>query len=358
MSTIKLLVVEDDPGDINTCKSTVERYREDRLREVEIVECKDIDEAFEKLDQTFDGAIVDLRIGSDATAGNQVIQEIKERLCRFPVAILTGTPGSAEEGFPARWVFKKGDPGAGWEDLFDIFWKIQQTGLTRIIGGRGIIESSLLQVFSSNILPQIEKWERYGENDSARTEKALLRYTLNHLIQLMDEDIELYFPEEFYLYPPVGEKIRTGSILKEKETDKPFVVMSPDCDLVLRDNGMRNTDRILLVEVTPARDLFDWFDSTALEGLSNTRRSDLGNALRNNKSNYHHCLPATEFFQLGFLNFRYLSTVRQDEIGERFQLPPFVQISPPFVKDMVARFSSYFARQGQPDVDFSYFWGQ
>ena len=32
-----------------------------------------------------------------------------------------------------------------------------------------------------------------------------------------------------------------------------------------------------------------------------------------------------------------------------------IQISPSFVKDIVARFSSYYARQGQPNIDFTKF---
>ena len=59
MNSIRLLVVEDDPQDIGTCRSTVERYQDENQREIELVECKDVDEAFEKLDNTFDGAIID-----------------------------------------------------------------------------------------------------------------------------------------------------------------------------------------------------------------------------------------------------------------------------------------------------------
>ena len=33
--------------------------------------------------------------------------------------------------------------------------------------------------------------------------------------------------------------------------------------------------------------------------------------------------------------------------------PTKIPISPPFVKDIVARFSSYYARQGQPNIDFN-----
>ena len=353
MTRIKLLVVEDDPQDIGTCRSTVERYQDERQREVELVECKDVDEAFDRLDNTFDGAIIDLRLGDEGDEGNQVVQQIKERQYRFPVAILTGTPSAADPEFPYIGVFKKGDPGAGYDDLLDRFWKIQETGLTRILGGRGIIESKLAEVFWNNILPQIKKWEEYGEADSGRTENALLRHTLNHLIQLIDEDIERYFPEEFYLHPPPSGNIRTGSILKDKDSSQLFAVMSPDCDLVIRSDGKGNTDRLLLVEIISPGVLFDWFGSEAPSTLGRDRKDRFVRALENNGPRHYHCLPETEFFPLSFLNFRSVSTVGVDNICGEFHLPPRVQISPPFVKDIVARFSSYYARQGQPDIDFT-----
>ena len=342
MSRLKLLVVEDDQQDIDICRNAVARYRDEKPRAVELVVCKDVEEAFTKLDNTFDGAIIDLKLGEDGDEGNQIIQRINERQYRFPVAVLTGTPGSADPEFSYIGIFKKGEQGAGYGDLLDRFWKIYDTGLTRILGGRGIIEARLGDVFRKNLLPQIEKWEQYGETDSTRTEKALLRHTLNHLIQLIDEDAELCFPEEFYLYPPPSERIRTGSILKEKDTDKRFVVMSPDCDLVVRPGKGRNTDTVLIIEVVSA------------SSLSNRKKRELKRALENNGPKYYHCLPKTDFFPLGFMNFRHLSTVVENEIGERFHIPPDAQISPPFVKDMVARFSSYYARQGQPDIDLKY----
>ncbi len=337
MNSIRLLVVEDDPQDIGTCRSTVERYRDEKQREVELVECKDVDEAFEKLDNTFDGAIIDIRLGEEGDEGNEIVQRIKESQYRFPVAILTGTLGSADPEFLYIGVFKKGDPGAGYDDLLDRFWRIHDTGLTRILGGRGIIESRFGEVFWRNILPEIEKWEVYGQADSTRTENALLRYTLNHLIQLIDEDIERYFPEEFYLFPPLSENLRTGGILNDKDSDQRFAVMTPECDLIVREGSGRNTDRILLVEIISPKELFDWYGCQALSTLSQNRRNTFVKALENNWRTYYHCLPETDFFSLSFLNFRKVSTVGVDDIEGKFDLPTKVQISPPFIKDIVVQ---------------------
>ena len=225
-------------------------------------------------------------------------------------------------------------------------------GCTRIMGGRGIIEQTLSQVFLKNLIPQIDKWIDYGEDDSSRTEKALFRHTLNHLLQLLDDDADSCFPEEVYLHPPINDDIRTGSLVKEKESGKWFAVMSPACDLVLREDGNRNTDRILIVEVDLGTTLFPWFDDT---NLSKTRKGELKRAFGNNKSAYHHWLPKTDFFEGGFLNFRKLFTWEIEQFQEKFHTPPEIQISLSFVKDIVARFSSYYARQGQPDIDFDRF---
>ena len=211
------------------------------------------------------------------------------------------------------------------------------------MGGRGKIEENLTKVFLKNLLPQIETWISYGkdhlEDDPERTEKALLRYALNHLSQLLEDDDEEYFPEEVYLYPPMSEKFTTGSVVKEKTSDQPFVILNPACDLVIRRNGKSNTDYILLVEIESIDD--------GLEGRNNKGKRE---SLANNNRQYRHWLPPTKFFKGGVVNFRKLKTLHKEDFKEQFE-KPCIQISPPFVKDIVSRFSMYYARQGQPEID-------
>jgi len=232
MNVLRLLIVEDDEQALSACRGTVRRYEDERQREVKLVECKDVEEAFAVLDNSFDGAIMDLTRGSYSAAGDQVIRKIEDSQFRIPVFILTGTP--VNTAFEHITVFKKGEQGAGYDDLLDRFWDIYNTGLTRIMGGRGIIEETLNKVFQQNLIEQKDIWIDYGKRDSSRTEKALLRYTLNHLLQLLDDDADSYFPEEVYLFPSLTEQIRTGSIVRKRNSDKWFSVMNPACDLVLR----------------------------------------------------------------------------------------------------------------------------
>lgn len=347
MKAFRLLIVEDDDQDLTACRDSVARYKDEKQRDVELVECRSVEDAFEQLDNTFDGAIIDLKLDSQGDEGNQVVNRIEKSHFRIPVAILTGTPDAADLNFAYIGVFKKGDPGAGYADLLDRFWGIHNTGLTRIMGGRGIIEDTLNKVFRKNLLPQKDKWIAYGETDSSRTEKALLRHAINHLHQLLDDDEDRSFPEEMYLHPPLSGKIRTGSIVRDKGGDW-FTVMNPACDLVIRGNGNFKTDRILLAEIEKENDVL----GLALDGIQNVdkKKKKLKTVFGNNHTDYYHWLPKTDFFPGGFLNFRKLSTSTKDEFGDKFRTLE-IQISPSFVKDVVARFSSYYARQGQPDIE-------
>lgn len=349
MNAFKLLVVEDNEQDLRVCKDSVNRYKDEKKREFVMVECKSLAEAVDKLDNSFDGAIIDLKLDKQGNEGNLVIQQIKESYLRIPIAILTGTPDTADRDITYIGVFKKGE--IEYTKLFDLFWGVYNTGLTRIMGGRGIIEQTLNAVFLKNILVQKEKWVAYGDIDTNRTERALLRHTLNHLLQFLDTDEDKFFPEEVYIYPvyPPFDYLRTGSIIKKKKESSFFVVMNPSCDLAKRKGGGFKTDRILLIEIESYKIVVD----KAIDGVKKDKKEDKIKAiLGNNYTLYYHWLPDTNFFDGGFLNFRKLTTVSKQEFEENYA-PPVIQISPFFVKDIVARFSSFYARQGQPDIDYA-----
>lgn len=72
---------------------------------------------------------------------------------------------------------------------------------------------------------------------------------------------------------------------------------------------------------------------------------------QNNYSNFYHYLPQTSKFEGGIIDFRKIDTYKPTDFKSNFG-DPDVQISMAFTKDIVARFSSYYARQGQPDFDF------
>ena len=358
MNTMKILLVEDNKQQQDAFENSVEVLKDRDDINVEHKITEDISGALKEIeDGSYDGAIIDLRLGNDEEGGNKVVSQLRDPFTRIPIIFVTAFVDSVGD-HPSVIRKRLREDGTYESDLM-LFQEIYNTGLTRIIGGRGIIEKSLSKIFLKNLLPHRKAWVSYGkkylEEDPERTEKALLRYTLNHLFQLLEESNESCFPEEVYLHPPLSDDITTGSIVKEETSDVEeetsdqwFVILSPACDLVPRgENGESNTDHILLVEIERA----DKVVGKVLRGSSSNKdRKNRLNALFTNRTQYYHWLPETNFFDGGFLNFRKLKTLSEDEFREQFEKPS-IQISPPFVKDIVSRFSTYYARQGQPDID-------
>ncbi|MBP4040651.1 hypothetical protein J9885_05110 [Aeromonas sp. SrichE-2G] len=347
MTEIYLLLVEDDEQDRNSCLSAATDFGEDFECKINISTCKDIDEALTALSNSFyDGAIIDMKLAKVGNEGNQVIRQIRDSLKRIPVVIMTGTPDVAEtDNFPLVNIYKKGEKT--YYDIIKELYGIYLTGLTKIMGGKGEIEKFLSRIFIDNLLPQRGSWSIYGIDNQERTEKALLRHALNHLTLLLDNDVDKCYPEEMYIYPPTSTRINTGCILKNKSLDKYFIVMNPACDLAERNGGGCNTDRALLVEIQNITDIFPSFNFT---DLSKSNKNELDKIYKNNKSGYYHWLPTVVFFNGGVINFRMITTHSEAELSSQYD-KPLIQISPAFVKDIVSRFSSYYARQGQPDID-------
>lgn len=350
--TLRILLVEDCEEDVNLCQTAVRRFKDENHQDIDLVVCKTLNEGLDKVDNYFDGAIIDLRLNGGGNEGNEVIRKIKESYFRIPVAILTGTPANTEAEAACLGIFEKGE--TSYIDLFEQFAAIYATGLTRILGGRGRIEETLSRVFQECLLPEKSrnKWIGYAREDPEQTEKALLRHTVNHLMHLLDDDTDSFKPEEMYIYPPLQEGIHTGGIVRSKEDSCYFVVLNPTCDLVVRKNGSFKTDCILVAEVEEK-------NTVATEVLGDTIKPDKREAkvtelLKNNYSNYYHWLPKTDFFEGGFLNFRHIHTLNPEEFEQKFG-KPCIQISSPFVKDIIARFASYYARQGQPEIENSAF---
>ncbi len=361
MNSFKILLVEDTESDIEICRSSAKVYGLQNSLKLDIVTAKTLAEAKEKIDNSFDGAIVDLKLSNEKPdEGVNFIQELKT-IFRIPVVIFTGTPANAGEESKHIRVYKKGE--VEYAHLFERILSTYKTGVTRILGGRGIIEETINKVFWNSILPSIENWEAYVTLGK-ETEKALLRFTINHLLEILEETDPCY-PEEMYIHPLSEERFKTGQIIKKREGDY-FIILSPACDLVVHKGNLK-TEMILVCEIerldfSLAKKLKGDIEKNIPEDANeenkqilkqkqDTARFNLYRLTANSYSNHLHHLPKTTVFKGGFINFRKLNSYKPSDIKRIFE-PPVVQISTAFTKDIIARFSSYYARQGQPDFDF------
>ena len=388
MNNMTLILIEDNVEETQSCQNAVKDFNDDHKDKkwcIRLETYTNIENASKALENSyFDGAIIDMKLADSGNEGNQALDVIRKHLKRIPVAIYTGTPDVADvTDIPSIGLFKKADITYG--QLIYKFWDIYKTGLTKIMGGKGQIEQSLSQIFIKYLLPKISpeptvseksNWVSYAEEDPDNTEKALLRYTLNHLIHELYKSSENCYPDEMYIHLPNLEldqvKVDTGCILKNKDNNKFYIVLSPACDLAEREGGECNTDRALLVEIQMLEDILcdDYFISNCHGGkklkkrqrsnlesqgeyLSKQQDKDLIKYQRNTKNLYYCWLPKTSCFNNGaVINFRRVSTYSQEELDNSFN-SPVIQVASPFLKDIISRFSSYYARQGQPDINIA-----
>jgi CheY-like chemotaxis protein len=333
MSTFNLLLVEDNDAEIKTFQDTLERYNAQKQREIVPTIAKNLRDSLIELKNSFDGAIVDIKLGQDEDAGNGVLKEILANF-RIPVVVYTAIPANVPEEYND---FVKVIPRA--TELYDVpldfLYAIYDTGLTRIMGGRGEIEIAMDKVFWKNILPQLNTWITY-RSKGKNTEKALLRYIMNHIVEHVDQDAEKYFPEEMYISPVISASIKTGCIVKKPNEATYYIVLSPACDLALH-NGNFKTERIMVCQI----DL--------LEGYS---KDQMTNLQLNKLVLYKHYLPKINQFPGGCINFRKIETFEPIEFNQKFE-KPIAQISNAFLKNIISRLSTFYSRQGQPDFDLA-----
>ena len=141
---------------LRTLRDSIRVFERRNEVEIESVECGTVDEASQKIDSSFDGAIIDLKLADQDNGGQQVIAKIRQSFFRIPMAVLTG--------FPSHWhgnqirVYVKGEDTH--EEILTRFQNIYNTGLTHIMGGRGKFEEHLNSVFTDNLMPENRQMDR------------------------------------------------------------------------------------------------------------------------------------------------------------------------------------------------------
>lgn len=340
----KLLLIEDSAEDANSFQDTVKRLNvaaEQDVYHLEVAETYAV--GMEKVSEKLNGIIVDIKLDEDHS-GNEIIREIVKKV-RVPVAIFTGTPDiELDDNSPIQ-VFKKGDTSH--EEILQELCAISDTGLFNVLGGTGIIENVMTQIFWKNLYPQISLWKE-KRKQGIETEKVLLRYAVSHIQELIDADVPAYVTEEMYIKPPISRDIKTGSIFQSSKNDLVCIVLSPPCDLAKHGERFK-TDRILVCEI----DNHDTVNNAIASKSSKKKdkKADIQNAIKNNSTDYYHWLPQNTLFEGGYINFRKVMTYPPEAFIEEYGQPK-LKVQEYFVKNILNRFSAYYARQGQPDFDF------
>lgn len=350
MDEIKLLILEDNTKQQLAYKDSIELFNKDS----ELKICFDIKGDYDNCviligSKEYDAAIIDIKLGGTDTIGkgNDLIRLIKNKL-RYPIFVITGYPGDIDPELSNENMFFKiyERDKITHIDLFKEIENLYKTGFTKILGGRGIIDKYLTEIFWNNLADSLNIW--FGIENS---EKTLLRYILTNLFVYLDSDesgaFEKYQAIEVYIKPNLPSRIFTCDLLIKKDDKKNFIVLTPICDL-----AQNKAKCVTLAEVEP-------FTSGIINEKKNIIKKDsngekkkeaediLKKIFNNNYSNKYYFLPYSEIYPGGLVNFQKLSSCKLESIEDEFEIS--AKIAHQFVKDIIAKFSNYYSRQGSPD---------
>lgn len=359
MSEIRLFVLEDNKKQAKLYQDTIEEFSKSKNIKITTEFSNNLDDALEKLKKdVFDAAIIDLKLGGTDTEGkgNKVIKEIRQNL-RFPVFVMTGFIGELDTDLREENVFYKTYRNTD-KSIFELLEEIlglYNTGITNILGKKGRIESALQDVFWKHIACNMDYWKSEIKNPE-ESERILLRHTLSYLsgyLEIDDKGVFLRFnPAEVYIIPPIIKNTFTGDILKNKADGKLYAVLTPACDFCqdkAKDVVLAFIEDKDMECLAQQKRIFNQNDGTVSEEQKKDAEETIKKLLGNNHSYKYHFLPPTVQFRGGFINFQKISSIKISEIPTSYDR--IASITEKFMKDIIARFSHYYARQGQPDLN-------
>lgn len=349
---ITILVVEDNDDQWETYQDSATEYSNE-CRKINLIRHPSASEARSALlSNDIDGAIIDLNLESgnpNDASGNEVLREIM-RSHRFPILVVSGNLGHLDPDISFSGFLKAFDRDTDNKEIFDYLLKVYSTGITRILGGRGQIEWLLRDIFWHHLADVIDSWNA----DSNESERMLLRYTVAHLAEYLDTpdgENRFYHDAEFYIMPPIREHIATGDIIDLNGVR--YILLSPACDVAVREideNGkpIVNADRVVLAPLIKV-ERAHFLEKNIIKVGSNS--SDLKSVLdKITKGQWEKYvfLPQSGVMYSAVIDLQNLHTFTFEEYLEARRL---ATISAVFLKDIQSRFSAYYGRQGQPDLD-------
>ena len=213
-------------------------------------------------------------------------------------------------------------------------------------------------------------------------------------------------PMQFYIYPTDdNQEFECGEIVKSKENNEFFVILTPSCDFIKTSGRKRKAEKILLVrtielekvkEYKEQKDKYincdteykkvkqeyetlkkeikninidenidkikEYFElETIYEKLNKTYKSydncknNISSIIETRKSDRYFFLPKTPFIEENrVIDFQNKEMVSYESLSEPKNYERIAKLDSPFAESMVASFIRYYNRIGFPDIDTDY----
>ena len=355
--------MDDDQVVLDSYIDTIRRInRADTDLKYKLHTAKTLNEANEIIYYNkLDTAIIDLNLNNDNQSdpdnadGNQAIKELMHYF-RMPIFIVSGELSKLDSELESNNFIKtfSRENFSRNNGLETIIPPLFNSKSIHYFSRDGFLEEKINKFYWDNLSKTINSWTEIGTKYPDDIEKILSRHTvacLNEQLYVNGNigSFDKYHPGEMYIIPPIKQHCHTGDII-QKDGDL-FIILNPACDIVNSGNLDYfilaklidfNLVQMLIENINPQVDSQDDFFNR-LNKKGKTRYQDC----KTNKKDRFHYLPKFDTLPDKLIDFQQIINKEKDEIRTTDRI---ASISSPFLKDIIARFSAYYARQGQPNL--------
>lgn len=350
---MKILYIDDDDSILKDTKDLLEDaelYGSKLIVDIE----KDFDGAIVRLSkENYDLLIIDVfrgevTITNTDQAGKEVLKKVRET--RFiPVIFYTGLVHAVEELKSAVvGIVRKSD---GVEALKSEIGGFAKSGLVSIRNDILVYTDKNIREFFWDFVEN--NWENLKDKVEREDLKLLLIRRLSlllskeHLPQLLGDsegNPEISLPMQYYIFPPVtSNRYETGDILQKE--GKTLIILTPTCDLVLRQRSSNGTEIALLVEAQHLEERSEYKDY--IENRSGEKKNELKRLLGNKKSTLFY-LPSFPLMDDQVIDFQYVVAESVENLKNYNKI---AKLDSPYAEAVLSAFIRHYNRVGTPDID-------
>lgn len=348
MEEIKLLILDDDNEVIKDFTRSIELFNENNQKYKVLGynhETMDLSIIKNKINPEIHGVIIDMKWGKENDYGVNIIEIAKNKL--VPFVIYSGNDFDlGTQNDLMKFISKTTEMNA----VIEHFVNLYNTNMFEVFGENGLLMKEIKEIFWNHAAFHISEWKDFPQfNKSSRLMRYIVSRMYNKLMITEDgKNSDSIYSSEYYINPPSRDIIHSGLVVKEISTNKKFVVMNAACDM---ERGL--PDKIILCENNNT--LRNKFVDGLKKASNSDGRSKLKNKfksiIKNSNSQYQYLPPYKSIIQEMFLDFQMISSVDKKCAVDNEKYEKLYTINPIVFKDIQYRFSHYYARQGQPELD-------
>jgi len=359
---IKLLILDDDKEVLENYNRVIERYNRDISDcSIKLYKAETLDDSLEYIKYNkLDTAIIDLNLGTsiEDNGGNIAIENLLTSF-RLPIFVISGEISKLDEKYIENdMIVAYNRDEKEFRVILNEIVQAFKSETMKYFKRDGFLEKKINEFYWNHLSKTINAWRDVENEYPTEIEKILSRHTVASLNEQLYVDgnagsFDKYHSGEMYIIPPIKKHYHTGDIL-EKEGDK-FIIINPACDIV----NKGKMEFYTLLNIQEARTL----PKIINKQLAGQETYIKENLKQSNKLDRYHFLPkfavidndyVIDFQNINIVNIGEDCTVGNPNYFECREInikdyKRIASISSPFLKDIIARFSAYYARQGQPN---------